>query len=111
MKVKTPVPGGICQSTQGRDKDRYYIIRYVYNESSVGVVDGNFKKLAAPKKKNLKHLRLLPEKAESIAAKFEDGRQVFDTEIYSALRIYNDPAKKQENQEINTPPACKNEEV
>jgi len=91
MKVKTPVPGGICQSTQGRDKDRYYIIRYVYNESSVGVVDGNFKKLATPKRKNIKHVRLLPEKAETIALKLIDGRQVFDTEVYSALKGYNCP--------------------
>ena len=91
MKVKTPVPGGICQSTQGRDKDRYYIIRYVYNESSVGVVDGNFKKLAAPKKKNLKHLRLLPEAAEIIGEKLINGDKVFDSEVYSALKAYNCP--------------------
>ena len=89
MKVKTPAVGGICQSTQGRDKDRYYLIKTVYPDGTVGVVDGNFKKLAAPKKKNLKHLRLLPEKAESIAAKLTDGRQVFDTEVYSALKSYN----------------------
>lgn len=89
MKVKTPVIGGICQSTQGRDKDRYYLIRSVNPDGTVGVVDGNIRKLAAPKKKNLKHLRLLPEKAESIAAKFADGRQVFDSEVYSALKAYN----------------------
>lgn len=98
MKVKTPVPGGICRSTQGRDKDRFYIIRYVYSENSVGVVDGNFKKLASPKRKNLKHLYLLPEQAESIAAKFADGRQVYDSEIYSALRAYNEAPKQTENQ-------------
>lgn len=95
MKVKTPVPGGICQSTQGRDKGRYYIIRHVYSDTSVGVVDGNFKRLASPKTKNLKHVRLLPDAAESIAAKFADGRQVFDTEIYSALRPYNEQPVKQ----------------
>ena len=89
--MKIPVIGGICQSTQGRDKDRYYIIKIISEDGTVGVVDGNFKKLASPKKKNLKHLRLLPEKAETIAAKFEDGRQVFDTEIYSALKSYNNP--------------------
>lgn len=98
MKVKTPVIGGICQSTQGRDKDRYYLIRDIYPDGSVGVVDGNFKKLADPKKKNLKHIRLLPEKAEVIAAKLIEGRQVFDTEIYSALKTYNYPQK--ENSEI-----------
>ena len=93
MKIKTPVIGGICQSTQGRDKDRYYIIREIYSDGSVGVVDGNFRKLASPKKKNLKHVKLLPEKAEAIAEKLSDGRQVFDTEVYSALRSYNDPPK------------------
>lgn len=95
MKMKVPVIGGICQSTQGRDKDRYYLIRTVYEDGSVGVVDGNFRKLASPKRKNLKHLRLLPEKADSIAAKFGDGRQVFDTEIYSALKNYNFPPKEE----------------
>ena len=54
---------------------------------------------AAPKKKNLKHLRLLPEKAESIAAKLAEGKQVFDTEIYSALKNYNNP-KPAESGEI-----------
>lgn len=91
MKVKVPVIGGICQSTQGRDKDRYYVIRIIFEDGTVGVVDGNFKKLASPKKKNLKHLRLLSDKAETIAAKFADGRQVFDSEIYSALKLYNNP--------------------
>ncbi len=91
MKVKEPVIGGICQSLRGRDKDRYYLIRYIYDDGSVGVVDGNFKKLNTPKKKNLKHVRLLPELAESIAAKFENGSKVYDSEVYSALKIYNNP--------------------
>lgn len=89
MKVKTPDIGGICQSRQGRDKGRYYLIKAVNTDGSVMLVDGNFKRLAAPKKKNLKHVRLLPDKAEAIAEKFSDGRQVFDTEIYSALKAYN----------------------
>lgn len=89
MRVKEPVVGGICQSTQGRDKDRYYLIKTVYPDGAVGVVDGNFKKLADPKRKNVKHLRLLPDKAETIAAKLADGRQVFDSEVYSALKTYN----------------------
>ncbi|MDE6105185.1 MAG: KOW domain-containing RNA-binding protein [Clostridia bacterium] len=99
MKVKTPVPGGICQSLQGRDKGRYYIIKTLNPDGTVGVVDGNFKKLAEPKKKNLKHLRLLPESAESIAAKFAEGTLVFDTEVYSALKSYNFPEKNAENKQ------------
>lgn len=96
MKVKQPVIGGICRSTQGRDKDRYYIIKTIYPDGTIGVVDGNFKKLANPKKKNVKHVRLLPDKAETILAKFADGRQVFDSEIYSALKIYNNPPQDKE---------------
>ena len=95
MKMKIPVIGGICQSTQGRDKDRYYLIREIYPDGSIGVVDGNFRKLASPKKKNIKHLRLLPEKAESIATKFIEGKQVFDTEVFSALKTYNYPQKEE----------------
>ena len=91
MKLKIPMIGGICQSTQGRDKGRYYLIKLIYPDGSVGVVDGNFKKLATPKRKNIKHVRLLPEKAETIALKLIDGRQVFDTEVYSALKGYKCP--------------------
>ena len=93
MKVKEPQIGGICQSRQGRDKDRYYLIKSVNTDGTVMLVDGNFKRLAAPKKKNVKHLKLLPDRAESIAVKLTDGRQVFDTEVYSALKTYNTPPK------------------
>ena len=96
--MKIPVIGGICQSTQGRDKDRFYLIREIDPDGSVGVVDGKFKKIASPKKKNLKHIRLLPEKAETIAVKFVEGKQVFDTEVFSALKSYNYPQKEQSEQ-------------
>ena len=98
MKVKTPVVGGICKSTQGRDKDRYYLIKVIYPDGTVGVVDGNFKKLAAPKRKNIKHLYLLPERAEAIATKLEEGKQVFDSEVYSALKNYNNPSQESQSE-------------
>ncbi|MDE7083322.1 MAG: KOW domain-containing RNA-binding protein [Clostridia bacterium] len=91
MKVTSPAVGGICQSKQGRDKGRYYLIVGIEQGGLIAVTDGNFKKLATPKKKNIKHLRLLPDKAETIALKFVKGKQVFDTEIYSALKNYNYP--------------------
>ncbi len=96
MKVQEPVIGGICQSNQGRDKGRYYIIYRLAAKDAVMAVDGNFKKFVNPKKKNLKHLRLLPEKAETIAAKLAEGVMVYDSEVYSALKNYNYP-KTEEN--------------
>lgn len=96
MKVKSPQIGGICQSLQGRDKGRYYLIAQINADGSVLVTDGNFKRLASPKKKNLKHLKLLPDRAETIAEKIAAKKQVFDTEIFSALRNYNCPQSESE---------------
>ena len=96
MKNKTPVLGGICRSVQGRDKDRYYIISRLDGEF-VFVADGNFKRLAAPKRKNIRHLYLLPEKATAIAEKLAQGLLVYDTEIYSALKTYNIKSEKVED--------------
>lgn len=88
MKVKKAVPGGVCVSTQGRDEGRYYLICGVPESGFVLVCDGKYKKLASPKKKSLKHVRLLPDCIPSIAAKFESGGKVFDSEVYSALKNY-----------------------
>lgn len=93
MKVKTPELGGICQSLQGRDKGRYYLIVKINPDGTVMLADGNFKRLAAPKKKNLKHVKLMPGTADIIAEKISEGRQIFDTEVYSALKTYNYPPK------------------
>ena len=96
MKKTEAVPGGICVSTQGRDEGRYYLIKEVLPAGFVLVCDGNYKKLSAPKKKSLKHIRLLPDRAESIAEKFSKGGKVFDSEVYSALKGYGAAAPKQD---------------
>lgn len=59
MKVKIPQRGGIVQSTQGRDAGCLYVITDVQGQF-VTVADGKTRTLAEPKKKNVKHLRLLP---------------------------------------------------
>ena len=89
MKKTEAVPGGIAISTQGRDEGRYYLIKEVLPGGYILVCDGNYKKLASPKKKSLKHVRLLPEKVENIAEKFSCGGKVFDSEVYSALKAFN----------------------
>ena len=93
MKNKEAVPGGIVVSTQGRDEGRYYLIKEVLPNGFILAVDGNYKKLASPKKKSLKHVKLLPERAEAIAEKFSCGGKVFDSEVYSALKNVSAAAK------------------
>ena len=89
MKVQAPVVGGICESLQGRDKNNYYIIAEIHADGRVSVVDGNYKKLASPKKKNVKHVSDSGVKLESIAQKLLNNQKVFDSEVKSALRQLN----------------------
>ena len=93
MKKTEAVPGGIAISTQGRDEGRYYLIKEGLPGGYILVCDGNYKKLASPKKKSLKHVKLLPETAEVIAEKFLCGGKVFDSEVYSALKNVSAAAK------------------
>ena len=90
MKVKTPLVGSICRSLQGRDKGRYYLIKSIESDGALMLVDGNYKRLASPKRKNPRHVQLLPDRSEAIASKLSEGKQVFDTEVFSTLRPYND---------------------
>ena len=59
MKKTEAVPGGIVLSTQGRDEGRYYLIKEVLPDGYIYVCDGNYKKLASPKKKSLKHKKII----------------------------------------------------
>ncbi len=100
MKVKEPQIGGICQSLRGRDKNRYYLIKSINADGTVMLVDGNFKRLSSPKRKNVKHLSLLPDKSQAIAEKLVQGKQVFDTEVFSALKAYNNPQQENEVEDV-----------
>ncbi len=59
MKIKTPEKGETVISLQGRDKGCYYVVVEVRGDR-VLIADGKKRKLANPKIKNVKHLRLLP---------------------------------------------------
>ena len=81
--------GSVVYSRQGRDAGRVYlVVSAADKEGYVMVVDGEVRTLARPKKKNSKHLRYKGEYLEALAAKLKDGKQVFDSEIKSALRAY-----------------------
>ncbi len=84
MKVKTPMLGGVCQSLTGRDKDEFYIIVGI-TQNAVLVADGKYKSVNNPKKKNVKHLRLLPQTVAQIAAQLQSGKPVYDNQIAYAL--------------------------
>ena len=59
MKLKTTERGEVIQSKQVLDKGNYNVVTEVLPDG-VLVADGLTRKLANPKKKNVKHLHLLP---------------------------------------------------
>lgn len=52
-------PGQLVRSLAGRDKGQYYFVINVSDRRFVQVVDGRYKKIAGPKKKNIIHLQPL----------------------------------------------------
>lgn len=86
MKVKTPVVGGIAVSTQGRDAGKIYVIVDACGGWAY-VSDGESKGINSPKRKNVKHLRLLPVKS-ALTDRICDkaGGNVYNYEIKTELK-------------------------
>ncbi len=77
--------GRVAISRAGRDSDRAFLIVGEVDEQYVLLVDGCLRKLAKPKRKKRKHIRLEPASVESVRHKLQDGKQVFDAEIRNCL--------------------------
>lgn len=78
--------GRLALSTAGRDKERIFMILDIIDEQYVHIADGDLRTMDKPKKKKLKHLKLLPETLDGIAQKLKQGSKVYDAEIRSAIR-------------------------
>ena len=79
--------GLFVKSKQGRDKNNVYIVKSIENKK-VCLVDGNFKTIKKPKVKNIKHIESLNEVCEKLAKKFNENTNVYDAEVYSAIRKF-----------------------
>ena len=84
------VPGLVVCSKAGRDSGRYFIVLEILSPEYVLIADGQKHRLAHPKKKKVKHLKLTEDVLESIGRKLTEKRQGFDSEVRSALRTYNE---------------------
>ena len=77
--------GQLVKSIAGRDKEKVYLIYDVLDKAFVRVIDGDKRKLTNPKRKNIKHLYIFPEKAGTIAEKLRKGEPVTEEEIYEVI--------------------------
>lgn len=81
--------GSVVLSKQGRDKGLYFVVTSVDKKGFVYLADGGMRKLASPKKKNVKHVSYSGVTLNSIAEKLCNDKKVFDSEVKSALRQFN----------------------
>lgn len=82
--------GSVVLSTKGRDKGTYFVVVGVDSKNNyVYLSDGGARKLNAPKKKNVNHVSYSGTTLDAIALKLESDKKVFDSEVKSALRQFN----------------------
>ena len=81
--------GSIVYSKAGRDRGKCYIIVRFDEKGYAFVANGEEKTIASPKRKNVRHLDSGGERNQTIGDKLLQGKQVFDSEIKSALRAYS----------------------
>ena len=89
MKAKPTEPGRVVISTQGHDAGRWYAVISVLDDRNVLLCDGETRKLAKPKKKQVKHLQALPLMIQ-VEGRGESGGPLADSDIRKALKAQKD---------------------
>lgn len=84
--------GDVVLSKKGRDAGSYFMVVDVSGDF-VYVADGKKHVLAKAKKKNVKHLSYANAHLDGISDKLHKGLKVFDSEVKSALRQFNEPSQ------------------
>ncbi|MBX5475828.1 MAG: KOW domain-containing RNA-binding protein [Clostridia bacterium] len=77
--------GQIVRSRAGRDAGKAYVVIGLENERFALVADGATRTVRRPKRKNVRHLEVLPAEDARLAASFEEGRGPTDAQIRAAL--------------------------
>ena len=80
-------------SKAGRDGGKYFAVVEIVDDNFVKIADGKLRRIKNAKLKKLKHIEATQDVLDKIAEKLKNGRQIFDAELYSALRFYNEKAE------------------
>jgi len=85
MEGGTATDWRLVRSTAGRDKDQYYLVLRVQDDGFVLLVDGDRRRAENPKRKNIKHLEVMPVLAEGLVAKTGAAGRVTGADVRRAL--------------------------
>lgn len=65
--------GQLVKSKAGRDKDRLFIIIGIIDDQYVTIVDGDLRRVEAPKRKKIRHLSKINRVSETVQQLLPDG--------------------------------------
>ena len=80
-------PSDIVQSLAGHDRGEFFFVLRAEADHAC-VADGRHRRCAKPKRKNVKHLKLVAADISPVAARILRGESVSDSEIRKALAPY-----------------------
>ena len=85
MNLQAPSLGSLCISLAGHDKGRTYVIVEVIDSEFAAVADGVYRSIKTPKKKRLKHLKIMYGSVENeIIAKITE-KTLKDNELHKII--------------------------
>ncbi len=84
--------GEIVESIKGRDKTNLFLI-YRIECDKIYLVNGDNRLICKPKIKNANHIASTGVVVENLKQKILEGKNVFDAEIFSALKKYKQNLK------------------
>lgn len=81
--------GSIVLSLSGRDRANFFFVIGFEDENYLLLADGKFRSIDHPKRKKIKHCKLIKAVGnERIAEKLQTGERVSDADLRKALKLF-----------------------
>ena len=79
-------PADLVCSTAGRDKEKYFMVLSVIDSQYVLLCDGKMRPVDKPKKKKIKHVKLLDYSLDRIKEKFAESKKINNADVRKAIK-------------------------
>ncbi len=87
VEAERITPGRVVISRAGRDAGQCYVVVALLSDSRVALADGVGRRMANPKRKNIKHLKLVAAQDPEVERKFANGERITDADIRRVLWV------------------------
>ncbi|EAX47680.1 conserved hypothetical protein [Thermosinus carboxydivorans Nor1] len=94
MTAAGTILGQIVASTSGRDAGHVYVVVGIVPPNFLLLADGRGRRIANPKKKNVRHVKRVQPVVTHLADKFASGAKVTDEDLRQALATIGSPDKQ-----------------